>query len=96
MTSISNKIEENTPSSFEIFPNPFDGNILYGKVDKTVTRYLSISVFDILKREIFGKEVPVEKGSFSLSFPEGLKSGIYLVVTNNSNNSRITRRIVVK
>jgi len=39
--------------------------------------------------------VRVEAGSFSLSFPEMLKPGIYLMVGNN-NALRYRKRIVVE
>ncbi|MES2287218.1 MAG: family 10 glycosylhydrolase [Bacteroidota bacterium] len=90
-----NEAAEDIASSFDIFPNPFDGSILYGKFTNTNTKNIFMSVYDILGRTVFEKDVIVENGNFSFSFTEGLKQGVYLIVSNN-NNGRVTKRVVVK
>ena len=93
----TSSVEIDVATVFDIYPNPFDGSILYGKFVNTDTdiRSLNISVYDILGRSVFEKVVRVEAGSFSLSFPEMLKPGIYLMVGNN-NALRYRKRIVVE
>lgn len=86
---------ENTESALEVFPNPFDGSILYGKFLTTDSKNIIITLYDMVGREVFAKEVIVEDGSFSISFDKVLKPGIYLMV-GNDNSNRFTKRVVVK
>lgn len=89
---------------FEVFPNPFDGTVLNGKfmnadgsssfdvTDKNMT----VRIYDMLGREVFTKEIPVEEGLFHLSFNDNrLQAGMYVFV-GLTNTDRFTKTIVVK
>ena len=96
MTTSSVEMDTYTPE-FNIFPNPFDGSILHGKfvTMNSGIKSLNFAVYDVLGRSVFEKVIAVEAGSFSLSFPEILKPGIYLMVGNN-DTMRCTKRVVVE
>ena len=80
---------------FEIFPNPLDGGMIYGKVADKESR-MTLKIYDLLGRELLSNEVTVEEGNFSLSFDnERLKTGVYTVVGLIGTN-RFTKRVVVK
>lgn len=103
---------ENEPASlgfisetvFEVFPNPFDGTVLRGKFmnadgspSLNVTeKNMTVRIYDMLGREVFAKEIPVEEGLFSLSFNDNtLQAGMYVFV-GLINADRFTKTIVVK
>ncbi|MDP1747371.1 MAG: fibronectin type III domain-containing protein [Bacteroidota bacterium] len=103
---------ENEPASlslknetvFEVFPNPFDGTLLHGKFmnpdgspSLNVTeKNMTVRIYDMLGREVFAKEIPVEEGLFSVSFNDFiLQSGMYVFV-GLTNTDRFTKTIVVK
>ena len=91
--SSSSSINE---AGFEIFPNPLNGEILYGKVTNIENTNMTIIIYDMLGRELLSKEVAVEGGNFSLSFAdESIKTGVYMVVGLTDTN-RFTKRVVVK
>jgi len=91
-------------STIELLPNPCDGTILHGKfiwpngspplnvTDKNMT----VSIYDMLGREVLAKEILVEEGLFSLSFNDNtLQPGMY-VFTGLTDTDRFTKTIVVK
>lgn len=89
---------------FEVFPNPSDGTQLNGKfINKdgspsliVTEKNMSVRIYDMLGREVFAKEIPVEEGLFSLSFNDNtLQSGMYVFV-GLTNADRFTKTIVVK
>ncbi len=83
-------------AKFEIFPNPFDGAVLYGRLTNTENKNLVIKVYDMMGREIASKEVLLNEESFSISFSEyNIKPGMYMI-TGLSGSSRYTKIIVVK
>lgn len=85
-----------TEAGFEVYPNPLDGAILYGKLTETENKKMTVKIYDLLGRELLSKEVNVEGGNFSLTFDEEhLKTGVYMVVGITDSN-RFTKRVVVK
>lgn len=81
---------------FEIFPNPLDGGVIYGKLTETENKEITIKIVDLLGRELLSKQVTVEEGNFSLSFDnEHLKTGVYMVV-GLTDTSRFTKKVLVK
>ena len=107
--NISTDIEEGSnlyssnESILEIFPNPYMGGLISGKFMNTEgsdsfsirEKNLRVSINDMLGREIFVKEIPVENGMFSFSFTNHLVPGMYLFVCK-MDNSRYTKTIVVE
>lgn len=83
-------------SILEIFPNPLDGTILYGKFSDNESKKMIIGIYDMLGKEVFSKEVAVEEGNFSLSFDDrNLKTGVYMVV-GHTDTGRFTKKLIVK
>ncbi len=89
---------------FEIFPNPSDGTVLHGKfmnLDGSPSfditeKNMTVRIYDMLGREVFAKEIPVEEGLFFLFFSDNsLQSGMYVFV-GLTNTDRFTKMIVVK
>ncbi|MCE9538226.1 MAG: N-acetylmuramoyl-L-alanine amidase, partial [Bacteroidetes bacterium] len=81
---------------FEIFPNPLDGGVIYGKLTETENKEITIKMYDLLGREMLSKVVNVEEGNFSLSFDEErLKIGVYMVV-GLTDTGRFTKKVLVK
>jgi len=81
---------------FEIFPNPLDGGVIYGKLTETENKEITIKIYDLLGRELLSKQVNVEEGGFSLSFDnEQLKTGVYMVV-GLTDTGRFTKKVLVK
>ncbi|MES2287103.1 MAG: fibronectin type III domain-containing protein [Bacteroidota bacterium] len=89
---------------FEIFPNPSDGAQLNGKFMNPdgspafdiTEKNITVRIYDMLGREVFAKEIPVEEGLFSLSFNDNtLQAGMFVFVGLTDNN-RFTKTIVVK
>ncbi|MES2287104.1 MAG: N-acetylmuramoyl-L-alanine amidase [Bacteroidota bacterium] len=81
---------------FEIFPNPLDGGVIYGKLSETENKEITIKMYDLLGRELLSKTVNVEEGNFSLSFDEErLKTGVYMVV-GLTDTGRFTKKVLVK
>lgn len=81
---------------FEIFPNPLDGGVIYGKLTETENKEITIKMYDLLGRELLSKQVNVEEGNFSLSFDnEQLKTGVYMVV-GLTDTGRFTKKVLVK
>lgn len=81
---------------FEIFPNPLDGGVIYGKLTETENKEITIKVVDLLGRELLSKQVTVEEGNFSLTFDnEHLKTGVYMVV-GLTDTGRFTKKVLVK
>lgn len=82
--------------SFEVYPNPFDGGLLNGKISVDEDKKIRIYIYDLIGREIFTKEVFVEAGNFLLSFEnENLKTGVYLVV-GQTETKRFTKKVIVQ
>ncbi len=79
-------------NSLNVYPNPSDGSVLYGNVN---VELLSICIHDVLGRLVFEKQVTTQNGKFSISFPEKLKSGVYLFTATNAD-LRYTQRIVIE
>lgn len=103
---------ENEPASlsfksetvFEVFPNPFDGTVLHGKFMNpdgspsfdVTEKNMTVRIYDMLGREVFTKEIPVEEGLFSMPFNDfALQSGMYVFV-GLTNTDRFTKTIIVK
>lgn len=81
---------------FEIFPNPLDGGVIYGKLTETENKEITIKIIDLLGRELLSKQVTVEEGDFSLTFDnEHLKTGVYMVV-GLTDTGRFTKKVLVK
>lgn len=81
---------------FEIFPNPLDGAVIYGKLTETENKEITIKIVDLLGRELLSKQVTVEEGNFSLTFDnEHLKTGVYMVV-GLTDTGRFTKKVLVK
>ncbi len=95
-------MEETSPLSnanesiLEIFPNPLDGPILYGKLSNSENKKMVVKIYDMVGREVFSKEIMVEGGNFSIPFDDGtIKTGIYMVVGQTDTN-RFTKKLIVK
>jgi len=95
-------VEDNSSTSitnetlFEIFPNPFDGRVVYGKLSDKEIKTIIIQVYDLLGREIVSKQIVVEEGLFFISFDEeNLKTGVYLIV-GLVGDIRFAKRVIVK
>jgi uncharacterized lipoprotein YddW (UPF0748 family) len=83
----------NTPVQlFNVYPNPSDGSVLYGNVSAEL---LSVRIHDVLGRLVFEKQVVIQNGKFSITFPEKLKSGMYLFTATNAD-LRYTQRISIE
>lgn len=83
-------------TTFEVFPNPFDGNILNGKFSVSENKQMDIAIYDMLGRQIFAKEVFAEAGVFSLSLSDNnLQPGMYLFM-GVSDDKRYTKTLIVK
>ncbi len=82
--------------TLDVYPNPIDGNVLYGKFSGQLDKQIAIHIYDLLGREVFEKEIFAESGNFSLIFSdELLKPGIYTLAGMTSTNL-FTKKIVVK
>ncbi len=83
-------------TSFEVFPNPFDGNILNGKFSDASDKQMTVNIYDMLGREIFAREIFVEAGNFSLSLSNNdLQPGMYVFIAI-TNGIRYSKIVVVK
>jgi hypothetical protein len=96
MTSPTGMDELSANEGLTVYPNPTDGSILNGHFDNNADNIMDVSIYDMMGREVFTKQINVEAGNFSLSFPNGqLKTGIYLFA-GTTKNGRVTKTIVVK
>ena len=83
-------------TTFEVFPNPFDGTVLNGKFSDAGDKQMTVHIYDMLGREVFAKEIFVEAGNFSLSLSgNNLQSGMY-VFTGITNGTLHKKILVVK
>ncbi len=81
---------------FEIYPNPINGGILYGKFTNPENKKSTVKIYDLLGRELVSKEVNIEDGNFSMSFDyENFKAGTYMVVVL-TDTVRLTKRVIIK
>jgi len=95
-TGVDEQFSEINGLSFEIYPNPLDGEILYGKFANTENQKMTVKIFDMLGRELFSNDVMVDNGQFSLTLDkENFKTGVYMIVGTSGTN-RFTKRLVVK
>lgn len=80
----------------EIFPNPVDGGIMYGKLANTEYESMTVKVYDLLGRELISENVTLEEGSFSILLDAAkLNTGAYMVV-GIAGTERFTKRLVVR
>ncbi len=81
-------------SGIRLFPNPVnDNNTFYIKVPKLNGEMVSISVNDMLGREVFNTQQTFTGTMIKVNFSPELKSGIYMV-TISSNNEKTNFRII--
>lgn len=93
-TPVSGGITNET--TFEVFPNPFDGNLLNGKFSDAGDKQITVRIYDMLGREVVVKEVFAEAGNFSLSLSNyDLKPGMY-VFMGVTNDNRYTKTLIVR
>jgi len=82
-------------NSFSVYPNPFDGTLLHGKISEP-DNSMTVRIFEMAGRELFEQAVPIVNGEFSVSFGNNrLQSGIYLLVAN-VNDRKYAGRLMVK
>jgi hypothetical protein len=79
---------------FEIYPNPFDGTLLRGKIS-TPTDRIAVKVFDLTGRLLLHQTAAVANGEFSFSFEPRLHTGVYLI-NGAVDKQSFTRRIIVE
>lgn len=88
----------------QLFPNPSDGTVLYGKLinsdggiaSNETDKAIRIMLYDMLGRVVFSNEISVQKGVFSVSFHEQqLQQGMYMV-SGVMEDRRFTKTILVK
>lgn len=83
-------------TNVELFPNPIDGGILYGKLEDASNQKITLKMYDMLGREVISREVISEGGNFSVSLAgENLKTGVYTLVGVTDTN-RFVKRVVTK
>ena len=81
-------------SGIRLFPNPVnDNNTFYIKVPKLNGEMVSISVNDMLGREVFNTQQTFTGTMIKVNFSPELKSGVYMV-TISSNNEKTNFRII--
>lgn len=97
-------IEMNGLSELQLFPNPSDGVVLYGKLINTsgsadlneTDKYIQIEMYDMLGKMVFSTPVFVKDGLFAISFAERqLQQGVY-IVSGVTGDERFRKTIVVK
>ena len=89
-------IASDTEPGFEIFPNPLEGGLMYGKLANTEYSSILIKIYDLLGREVFSSDVALEEGAFSVTLNAGeMTPGAYMVV-GIAGTDRFTKRLVVK
>lgn len=84
-------VEENT---LTVYPNPFDGTLLYGKFSVAEEDEMLVKVYDLSGREVFSKQVEVAGGEFTLPFDEKLNKGMYILQAVTSEKQFVQRLIV--
>lgn len=91
-----NNNENNTSRSFEIYPNPLDGNVLSGVMNGTEEESITLKIYDLLGREMFSEQVSIAGGGFSVTLErERFKTGVYTVI-GISETEQFAKKLVIK
>jgi PKD repeat protein len=83
---------EDLSKAVEVYPNPSDGNIFLRKDNGFVTETISLSVTDLLGRQILRKEISQPQKLSSLFLPA---PGVYQVQIT-ANGQTVVRRVWVR
>jgi len=86
--------ESNSLISYEIAPNPNDGNITIIQFADDV-RPVSIQVQDVLGQKVYASTVIFENGLFKLSLPN-IAKGVYLLEILNADRQQFNFKFVVE
>lgn len=96
-TAIGVKENQIEISTFNIYPNPSNGNFTIG-LHSNSSSNSNLIVTDIVGTTVLANNnLKIQEGAntFNLSL-NNLKSGIYFVTLNNSNTKSITKKIIIK
>ncbi len=87
--------DNSSEKSFTVYPNPFDGKNLFGKISEP-NGSIMVQLFDVSGKELFSQTVSVADEGFAISFPENqLQTGMYLI-TGIINERRYVTRVMVR
>ena len=84
--SYSLSVSENSLESFQVYPNPNNGNTLFFNTNKEV----KVAIYSILGKLIKNETVTIEKKNIDIS---SLSNGIYLLKITSENKS-ITKKLI--
>lgn len=90
-------LEKETDFSFNIFPNPNDGELFSLQLSDNDNEEVLVVVFNMLGKEIYSKVLITEKNSpnaHAIDLSQKLPAGVYWV-TATSNNNIYNKRLIV-
>jgi len=81
-------INENTNSSFNIYPNPVN-NII--NIDLPTNENFQVSIYDLIGNCVFQKQIENQITELNIGF---LKSGLYLIVLKGKSGKSIQQKLI--
>lgn len=95
-TGENEELSKSTESQFEIFPNPSDGTVIFGKIPGAENKIITIIIYDLSGKEVFSEKISVTHENFNISLTGAhLKHGLYLLSAIIENNQMV-KRIVIR
>lgn len=85
--------------SFEVYPNPADGNVIHLTFNSNQRLDVKIEIQDLMGQVVYSTLQTIDENNYThtIHIADRLASGIYLISTTSSNGQKIAgRRIIVK
>lgn len=77
--NIPSAINEHSNTSFQVYPNPFDGASLKGTLNNSSTTAINIKLTNVLGQTVFASKIPLVNANFTIQFPEVLQNEMYFI-----------------
>ncbi|MFI5149661.1 MAG: T9SS type A sorting domain-containing protein [Bacteroidia bacterium] len=95
MATVTGIAAQNSVESFNLFPNPNDGNTLNGTVPESDQHTMNVRIYNMVGSEVIARQVPVDGTNFSVQLNKELSAGIYLFV-GNCGEKQFRRKIIIR
>ncbi|MCB0283347.1 MAG: T9SS type A sorting domain-containing protein [Calditrichaeota bacterium] len=81
--------------SFTAYPNPFNNQVTF-KITNPLTQVIKLTIYDILGKELFSKELDHNTAKKFTWHPRNLNSGIYFAVVKSGRNIKAQKLVLIK
>lgn len=87
-------LEKDAKASFNLYPNPSDGQELNIAGQHIATGTVKVSMYDLVGKEVFSETLNANGRRVNATIRPDLKAGVYTVVFNGANTFFSTKHIV--